>query len=92
MESIKTCNIAPATQQDNQLGRDTEARIFSICAKAGVSCIGIQRGFGIAPDLVLFQPTVTTLAVPLAEFDNPGKAIEAIKAKLAQSSFPGESK
>jgi hypothetical protein len=92
MESVKTCNIALTTQQDNQLHRDTEARIFSICAKAGVSCIGIQRGFGIAPDLVLFQPTVTTLAVPLAEFANPDKAIEAIKATLAPSGSPDGSK
>lgn len=92
MESSKSCSTAPASHQDSPLDHDTEARIFSICAKAGVSCIGIQRGFDIAPDLVLFQPTVTTLAVPLAEFDNPDKAVELIKAKLAQSGFPGGSK
>jgi hypothetical protein len=64
-------------QQDSQVDHDTEARIFSICAKAGVSCIGIQYGFGIAPDFVLFQPTVTTLAVPLATFTDPDEAIAA---------------
>lgn len=88
MESVKTSITAPATQQD----REIEAQVFQICARAGVSCIGIQRGFGIAPDFVLFQPTVTTLAVPLSTFANPGEAIAAIKTKLAQSGFAGESK
>lgn len=62
MESIKTSITAPESQQD----RENEAQIFQICARAGVSCIGIQRGFGVAPDFVLFQPTVTTLGIPLA--------------------------
>jgi hypothetical protein len=83
MESTKTSITASATQQDH----DTEARIFQICARAGVCCIGIQRGFGLARDFVLFQPIVTTLAVPLAAFANPDEAIAAIKAKLAQSGF-----
>ena len=89
MEPIKSCSTAPASQQDHQVDHETEARIFSICARAGVSCIGFQSGFGIAPDFVLFQPTTTTLAVPLAEFADPAKAIAAIKAKLAQSGFGG---
>jgi hypothetical protein len=68
----------------------TMAEAYSLnCARAGVSCIGIQRGYGLAPDYVLFQPTVTSLAVPLAEFADPDKVIEAIKAKLAQSGFSG---
>ena len=92
MEPIKSCSTAPAVQQDHQVDHETEARIFSICAKAGVSCIGIQRGFGIAPDFVLFQPTATTLAVPLATFTNPDEAIAAIKAKLAESGFSGGEK
>lgn len=92
MESVKGCSTAPASQQDCQLDHDTEARIFSICTRAGVCCIGIQSGFGIAPDYVLFQPTVTTLAVPLTDFANPDKAIAAIKAKLAQSGFAGGAK
>ena len=85
MESIRTSITASAAQQD----RETEAQVFQICARAGVSCIGIQRGFGIAPDFVLSQPTVTTLAVPLATFANPDEAIAAIKAKVAQSGFRG---
>jgi hypothetical protein len=88
MESTKTDITARATQQDH----DTEAKIYSICARAGVSCIGIQRGFGVAPDYVLFQPVVTTLAVPLAEFANPERAVESIKARLAQSGSDGGSK
>ena len=88
MESNKSCSTAPASHQDSQLDHEREARIFSICAKAGVSCIGIQSGFGISPDLVLFQPVVTTLAIPLAEFVSPERALEAIKAKLAKA-FPG---
>ncbi len=85
MESVKGCSIAPARHQDSQLDHESEARILSICARAGVCCIGIQRGFGIAPDFVLFQPIVTTLAVPLAAFANPDEAIAAIKAKLAHA-------
>jgi hypothetical protein len=78
--------IAPSAQQ----GRKQEAEVFQICARTGVSCIGIQRGFGIAPDYVLFQPVVTTLAVPLAAFANSDETIAAIKAKLAQLGFAGE--
>jgi hypothetical protein len=85
MESTKTSITAPATQQDHEV----EAQVFQICARAGVSCIGIQRGFGHAPDYVLFQPVVTTLAVPLAKFANPDEAIAAIKAKVMQSRFRG---
>jgi len=85
MESTGSSIIATQAQQDPE----TEAQIFQLCAKAGVSCIGIQRGFGISPDLVLFQPTVTTLAIPLAEFASPERAVEAIKAKLAKTGFPG---
>lgn len=88
MESTKTSIIGPPAQQD----RETEAQIFQICARAGVSCIGIQRGFGVAPDFVLFQPTVTTLWIPLAEFANPERAVELIRAKLAQAGFSGGAK
>lgn len=89
MESNKSCSTALAGHQGDQLDHEVQARVFSICAKAGVSCIGIQSGFGISPDLVLFQPTVTTLAIPLAEFANPEGAVEAIKAKLAKVAFAG---
>jgi hypothetical protein len=85
MEPAKTSITASATQQDHA----TEARIFQICARAGVSCIGIQRGFGHAPDYVLFQPVVTTLAVPLATFADANEAVAAIKAKVTQSGFRG---
>ena len=85
MESVKRCSTAPVSQQDHE----TEAQVFQICARAGVSCIGIQHGFGIAPDFVLFQPVVTTLAVPLATFANPDEAIVAIKLKLAQTGVSG---
>jgi hypothetical protein len=85
MESTKTSITASATQQD----REKELQVFQICARAGVSCIGIQRGYDLAPDCVLFQPVVTTLAVPLAAFTNPDEAIAAIKAKLAQSGSAG---
>lgn len=70
-----------ATAQDHE----TEAQVFQICARAGVCCIGIQRGFGHAHDYVLFQPTVTSLAVPLAAFADPDRALAAIKAKLAHA-------
>ena len=85
MESIKSCSTAPASQQDSQVDRDTEARIFQICTRAGVCCIGIQRGVGLARDFVLFQPTVTTLAVRLAAFADPDKAVDLIKAKLSKA-------
>jgi len=78
MESTKRSSITPASQQDHE----AEAQVFQICARAGVSCIGIQRGFGVASDYVLFQPVVTTLAVPLSAFANSDEAIAAIKAKL----------
>ena len=74
---------------DLQQDREKEAEVFQICARAGVSCIGIQRGFGHTPDYVLFQPVVTTLAVPLAAFANSDEAIATIKAKLAGSGFRG---
>jgi hypothetical protein len=53
-----------------------EEQVFSICA--GVSCIGI------AGDRVLFQPVVTSLSIPLAEFADPARAIALIQAKLAE--------
>jgi hypothetical protein len=60
----------------------TEARILRTCARAGVFCIGV------ATDIVLFQQPSTTLAIPLAEFANPARAIELIKAKLANQVQP----
>jgi hypothetical protein len=43
-----------------------------------VSCIGI------AQDLVLFQPTVTSLSIPLAEFRDAERAIALIREMLAE--------
>jgi hypothetical protein len=85
MESIKSCSTAPATQQD----RDIETAVAFIVARGGAAYIGIQRGYGIAPDFVLFQPVVTTLAVPLATFSNPDEAVNAIRARLALAGFDG---
>jgi hypothetical protein len=90
MESIKGCSTAPASQQDSHLDHETEAQALQICARAGVACLGIQRGFGVASNLVLFQPISTTLALPLSIFAHPDEAIAAIKAKLAQSGCGGE--
>jgi hypothetical protein len=76
------CSISSSAAHQ---GRPTDTEIFQICARAGVACLGIQRGFGVAPDYVLFQPTITSLAIPLAAFANPNEAIALIKAKLAQA-------
>lgn len=78
MESVKTSITALATQQD----RETEAKVLQTCAKAGACCIGFTA------DTVLFQETSTTLAIPLAEFANADRAIELIKAKLANQVQP----
>jgi hypothetical protein len=56
-----------------------DATVFSICARAGVSPIGVTA------DRVLFQPVIETLSVPLAEFSEPERAIAAIQAKLAEA-------
>lgn len=72
-------SAVPAEQDQSQNAtRAAEAAVFAICACAGVSCIGITK------DAVLFQPTVASLAIPLAEFSDAAKAIAAIKAKLAE--------
>ena len=81
MESTKTSITASATQQD----RETEDRVFRICTRAGVCCIGIQSGFGVTEGMVLFSKPCTTLAIPLSAFADTEQAIKAIKAKLAES-------
>lgn len=73
----------PAGELSQQDRRDLEMEVGLICARAQVCCIGIQSGSGL-PDIVLFQPMVTTLSVPLAAFADPDKAIELIKRKLAE--------
>lgn len=49
--------------------QDTELFGRFTCRAAGVRFVGIQNGYGVTPDLLLFQPFVgpaegTTLAVP----------------------------
>lgn len=85
MESIKACSTASSIQQEH----DIETAIAFIVARGGAAYIGIQRGFGIAPDYVLFQPVVSTLTVPLSTFTNPDEAVTAIKMRLALAGFDG---
>lgn len=70
----------PSQQESKQSihSRAAEAEVFAICAVAGVSCIGITR------DLVIFQPHIASLSIPLAEFADAAKAISLIRAKLAE--------
>lgn len=77
MESIKTSITALATQQDH----DTEAKILRAVAKAGAYCIGFTA------EMVFFQEPSTTLAIPLAEFANPERAIALIKQKIADAGY-----
>lgn len=77
--------IVPSTsssRSEPQQDRETDDRVFRTCARAGVCCIGIQSGFGVTPGLVLFAKPCTTLAIPLAEFADPDKAVALIRAKL----------
>jgi hypothetical protein len=81
--SVRAFSVLPFgnPQQDSKNSTHShaaEAEVLSTCVRAGVCCIGITQ------DVVLFQPTVTSLAIPLAEFTDPAKAIALIKAKLAE--------
>ena len=72
-------SAVPSEQEQSQnTTRTAEAAVFTICAVAGVSCIGITR------DLVIFQPHIASLSIPLVEFADAAKAIALIKAKLAE--------
>jgi hypothetical protein len=64
--------------QSKDSTRTAEAAIYTVCAAAGVSCIGITR------DLVIFQPHIASLSIPLTEFQDAAKAIALIRAKLAE--------
>lgn len=46
-----------------------EAVIKQMCRLAHVKYVGIQSGFGVVPDVLLFQPghSGTTLAIPVSE-------------------------
>jgi hypothetical protein len=81
--SVRAFSVLPSgnPQQDSKNlthSHAAEAEVFAICTCAGVCCIGFTQ------DLVLFQPTVASLAIPLAEFADAAKAIALIKAKLAE--------
>jgi len=82
--SVRAFSVLPSgnPQQDSKNSTHSlaaEAQVFAVCTCAGVSRVGI------AGDLVLFQPTVASLAIPLAEFADAAKAIALIRAKLAPS-------
>jgi hypothetical protein len=73
----RTFSAFPSQQdQSKDSTHAAEAEVFAICACAGVSCIGITQ------DVVLFQPTVTSLSIPLSEFADAAKAIALIRAKV----------
>jgi hypothetical protein len=72
--SLRISSAVPSEQDQYA----AEAEVFAICTCAGVSCVGIGG------DLVLFQPTVASLAIPLSEFADAAKAIALIRAKLAE--------
>jgi hypothetical protein len=60
----------------------TEATVLRACARAGVFCIGV------AADMVLFQQPSTTLVIAVSEFEDPQRAIEIIRGKLANQVQP----
>jgi hypothetical protein len=81
--SVRAFSVLPSgnPQQDSKNSTHSyaaEAEVLAICACAGVSCIGITA------DRVLFQPVVTSLSIPLAEFQDHERATALIKAKLAE--------
>jgi hypothetical protein len=72
-------SVSPSGSSQSQTNpHAAEAKVLSICACAGVCCIGITG------DAVLFQPTVASLSIPLAEFTDPERAIALIRTKLAE--------
>jgi hypothetical protein len=77
MEPIESSITDPVIQQD----RATEAKILRAVAKAGAFCIGFTA------EMVLFQEPSTTLAIPLAEFANPERAVALIKQKIADAGY-----
>jgi hypothetical protein len=77
--SVPSSNPSQQESKTSIHSRAAEAEVLSICACAGVCCIGITR------DVVLFQPIATSLSIPLAEFRDPERAIALIRAKLAEA-------
>ena len=66
------------SQKDQSESRAEEAKVFALCAVAGVCCIGITA------DRVVFQPVGTSLSIPLSAFADAAKAVALIRAKLAE--------
>jgi hypothetical protein len=77
-ESLSRAFSAFPACSTSQSETDRAAEVFLICARAGVSPLGVTS------DRVLFQPVVTTLSVPLAEFADPERAIALIR-KLVEA-------
>jgi hypothetical protein len=82
--SVRAFSVLPSSSSPQSTKNLThphaaEAEVFAICTCAGVSCIGITR------DLVIFQPHIASLSIPLAEFADAAKAIALIRAKLAEA-------
>ena len=75
---LPSSNSSPQSTKNSTHSHAAEAEVLVVCASAGVSCIGITH------DTVLFQPTITTLSVPLSAFADAAKAIALIRAKLAE--------
>ena len=77
--SLRLSSAFPSEQdQSKDSTRAAEAAIYTVCAVAGVSVVGITH------DTVLFQPPGTTLSIPLAEFRDATNAIALIRAKLVE--------
>jgi hypothetical protein len=76
--SVLPSGNPPQDSKNSTHSHAAEAKVLAICACAGVCCIGITG------DQVLFQPTIATLSIPLAEFADAAKAIALIRAKLAE--------
>lgn len=67
--------IIPRSDADRRSGfdrrdlSDRDARLLKMCTHAGAIFKGVQSGFGVSPDLILFQREVigTTLCLEVTE-------------------------
>ena len=75
--SVLPSGSNPQTNPQTE-ARAEEARVFALCADAGVCCVGITA------DRVVFQPVGTSLSIPLSAFADAAKAIALIRQKLAE--------
>lgn len=80
--SLRAFSVVPSSNPSHQESkksiRAAEAEVSLICARAGVSYVGI------AADRVVFQPVGTSLSIPLSAFADAAKAVALIRAKLAE--------